>query len=190
VLALAALAALTGCAFPGSSLTQVEFRGRLVDEGGAPLVGEQLRLTLPAGYGLAGLDRTFGEPSDYGHRDQIAVVRTDTDGRFAHVFEPTTYSMSFFLLPPLGAIPGDPPAPAIYIRWPEHAPTMLVVQNDDDEIECWIYDPVAHERRADSRETVVGAASLTEIHATDEDAKGLRGWRLDVTIRGDSNGAK
>ena len=103
-----------GCAAPGSALTQVELTGELRDRDGKPLAHRPLEICLPAGYGLRGLDARWGKPADYGHRDQWVTVITDGEGRFAHTFEPVSYSMLFWLVPPLGG--GRPPKPVIGLR--------------------------------------------------------------------------
>jgi len=80
---------LIGCAAPGSALTRPSVRGRLVDARGHGIQNRRIDLMLPSQYGLSGLDAVWGKPEDYGHKQQVATVQTDSDGRFSHF--PTDY---------------------------------------------------------------------------------------------------
>ena len=108
--------ALTGCAAPGSAVTQVEFAGKLTDTTGRSLAYTPVQICLPAGYGLAGLDAAWGAPKDYGHADQWVSLTTDANGQFSHRFEPVTYSVTHWLFPPLGPTPKKPPKPVVGLR--------------------------------------------------------------------------
>ena len=105
-----------GCAAPGSALTQVVVEGEVIGEDGGPLPGTRVHLLLPARYGLRGLDALYGKPGDYGHDDQMRSVTADADGRFRVEFEPVTYSIMFWLIPPLGASFQGPPDPRLGVR--------------------------------------------------------------------------
>jgi hypothetical protein len=79
---------------------------------------QQIDLVLPRAYGLAGVDTRWGKPEDYGHHDQKATVTTDANGQFEYAFAATTYSVTFWLIPPLGPIPRKPPEPYFYLKLP------------------------------------------------------------------------
>lgn len=107
-----------GCVFPGSGIGSVRINGRLLDASGQGIGNEQIHVLLSKEYGLAGLDAKWGKPEDYGHRDQRATLTTDNQGRFEHAFDATTYSVSYWLLPPLGPFPRKPPAPFFSLMLP------------------------------------------------------------------------
>jgi hypothetical protein len=107
---------LVGCVAPGSAVTQVRFAGQLKDESGEPLGNLPIQICLPAAYGLAGLDAAMGKPADYGHQDQWVSLTTDAEGRYWYEFQPVTYSVSYWLFPPLGPMPKDPPKPVVGLR--------------------------------------------------------------------------
>lgn len=127
-LALLALCAFaSGCAAPGSAISRVRVTGRLVDSSGQPLAKQQVDVLLPSQYGLSGLDAKWGKSEDYGHHDQKATLATDDTGRFDHVFSPTTYSMVFWIIPPLGPIPRKPPEPYFYLKLPAQTDEFWVL---------------------------------------------------------------
>jgi hypothetical protein len=101
--------------------------GRLFDQAGHPLKNQQIDVLLPNQYGLSGLDARWGKPEDYGHRDQKATLATDDTGRFEHAFMPTTYSIAFWLIPPLGPIPRKPPEPYFYLKLPSQTNEFWVL---------------------------------------------------------------
>jgi hypothetical protein len=158
-------------------MTQVGVEGRVVDAAGASVAGETVELFLPAGYGLAGMDRAWGAPSDYGHRDARAVVVTGEDGRFSHLFPPTTYSVSFLLIPPLGSLPRTPPPPALGVRTLSTSSSWLVVSPQDEAVSCRIVDAATNSMRDDDH--VAGSASV----AAPREAQEHGGWRFDLVIR-------
>jgi hypothetical protein len=102
-----------GCAAPGSAAGKVGVIVRYDQEIEAP---KEIRVILPKEYGLAGLDRVWGRPESYGHRN---IERTSMlkEGCYRVEFPPVTYSISFWLLPPLGAFPKQPPTPFYYLQF-------------------------------------------------------------------------
>lgn len=110
---------MTGCAAPGSAITQLHVRGQIIDDKGQPAARETIVLMRPAAYGLAGLDAKWGKAEDYGHRDNVVSVKTDEDGKFEQAFAPNTYSVTFWILPPLGGFPRKPPYPFFCLRTPK-----------------------------------------------------------------------
>jgi hypothetical protein len=121
------LTAVGGCGFPGSGLTRIGVEGKVVAEDGSPLAHEMMVWILPAGYGLAGLDR-LSPPGMFGHKTQEGSVRTDDKGRFSHMFEPVTYSMVFYIIPPGLVLPLWPPKPALGLRLPNRSNDLCVVE--------------------------------------------------------------
>jgi len=115
---LGLLTFVTGCAAPGSGIVQIAVTGTLLDATSKPIAGRNIDLCLPKEYGLAGLDAKWGQPENYGHRDQKATVVTSSQGVFTNTFNPVSYSMVFWLLPPLGGFPRHPPEPFVFLRFP------------------------------------------------------------------------
>ena len=116
-----------GCAAPSSGVVRVRVSGRIVDSLGQPAAQQQVDILLPSQYGLTGLDAVWGKPEDYGHRDQKARVTTDENGQFEHAFAPTTYSIVFWFIPPLGPIPRKPPDPYFYLKLPSQTNEFWVL---------------------------------------------------------------
>ena len=52
----------------------------------------------------------FGHPSDYGNSDSIEINDVNINGYFSFKHE-VVYHISFYILPPLGALPKSPPSP-------------------------------------------------------------------------------
>jgi hypothetical protein len=174
---------VAACAAPGCALTQVGVTGRLIDADGAPVAGEQIELKLPAKHGLAGLDRVMLEPSAYGHHSMSATVVTDSDGRFSWRFPQTTYSISYFFIPPLGPLPRKPPPPTVGVRTAGMAPDWLVVRPDDETVECRLFDDASNSVGKEPDGHVTGSAAIVEPSDAGKETRGLRGWRLGLTIR-------
>ena len=181
--AVAAALILASCAAPGSAMTQVGISGRVVDAAGAPVSGEQIEVLLPPSYGLAGLDSVMGEPSDYGHRPLRASITTDAEGRFSHLFPGTTYSIAFWLVPPLGALPRKPPQPTVAVRTPSIAPNWVLVRSTDDGIESRLFEEATKTVKADPEARVTGSSTFVDPPDAERESQGFRGWRLDATIR-------
>lgn len=113
--ACAALTLLAGCAFPGSRLAKVGVTCRVVDAEGRGTAGTELAVSLPASYGLTGLDAIYGEPATYGHERQRHAGVTDSDGTFATEFQ-TTHTMAFFVIPPVGTLLYRQTKPLLWLR--------------------------------------------------------------------------
>jgi len=111
-----ALALCGGCVVPGSSLGRLAVRGRVLTTGGEPVRGEELRMLLPASYGVdARADEPAG-PEESGHVERVFSVKTDQHGEFEHVVEGVVYDVRYWVLPPLGARPGEPPPPVLLLQ--------------------------------------------------------------------------
>ena len=175
VIACLASAASAGCVAPGSSVTQVEFRGRMLDPAGEPMAHRAVKVCLPAGYGLRGLDAAWGKPADYGHRDQWAWVTTEAHASFAHRFKPVSYSVLFWLLPPLGA--GRPPKPVVGLRSRLASGEWFLVYVDGDESRA-----VRFREATDGRAPVPGAAAKPVVTFRKRADGSPAGWTSDVTI--------
>jgi hypothetical protein len=175
LLACLAGALAGGCVAPGSAMTQVELRGQLLDESGAPMAYRPLQVCLPAAYGLRGLDAAWGEPADYGHRDQWAQLTTDAEGRFVHRFEPMTYSMMYWLLPPLGA--GKPPKPVVGLRSRLASGEWFLVYLDGNKSRA-----VRWREGTSERTPVPGGTTAPVVTYRKGTRDDPHGWTSDVTI--------
>jgi len=184
VLVLCALA--TGCAAPGSAICRTRVTGHLFDQAGLPLKNQQLDLLLPSQYGLAGLDARWGKPEDYGHRDQKATLATDDKGRFDHAFMPTTYSIAFWIFPPLGTIPRKPPEPYFYLKLPSQTNEFWVLWMKKEGLETKVIERGNRTPR-DQSQLLPAAFSgklIWEPHAEP------RGYLVDVEMRLQTEAAK
>lgn len=128
-----ALLLLSGCVMPGSGMTQIRIVGRVTDEHSQPVVGRNLFLIQGAGYGLNGSDSRMGKPEDYGHYDQHIDLVTDETGAFSHEFDPTTYSISSWVFPPLGARPSRAPDPGLLCK----------IEGQDNEVWMLTFKPAS-----------------------------------------------
>ena len=118
MLALAVLCAamlLGGCVFPGSSVTVIRVKGRVIDPRGDGIPRMKVELLFPAEYGLSQLDAKYANASKYGHYNQVFALHTNDAGEFQHTFEPVTYSVMVRLIPP-GRRPEYPPPPQFALR--------------------------------------------------------------------------
>jgi len=122
------LAAAAGCVAPGSAIGRLGFSGSIVTESVPPL-SPSIQVTLPKHYGLGGLDPYFGQPEDYGHRDQTVTVQVQ-DGKFSVDFPPVVYHVSVWLLPPLGAFPRHPPSPTFFVYFSDTPDEVYLVGID------------------------------------------------------------
>jgi hypothetical protein len=120
-------ALLTSCAAPGSAIGRVAFSGIVVSGGSAAPVS--LEATLPKHYGLGGLDLVMNTPEDFGHKDQTVTIEVK-DGAFSFQFPPIVYHVAFWLLPPLGAFPKQPPEPAYFVRFSDTPEEIYLVGLD------------------------------------------------------------
>jgi hypothetical protein len=135
------LLAFSGCVAPGSASAQVRVAGRLTTAEGNALGNEEVKVILPAAYGLSGLDAKMLSPATYGHYEQEVVVATDENGEFQHEFEPVTYSIVVFFLPPLGARPSHPPPPFVLVSVPSKMGTQAyLVGLTDGEAQYRVFD--------------------------------------------------
>jgi hypothetical protein len=89
-IAFLSVIAAAGCAAPGSALTRFRIQGSFHNHPDCPQAVETFQAILPDRYGLSGLDAAMGDPSQYGHQDQIDRVRIDEHGSFIHEFAQTT----------------------------------------------------------------------------------------------------
>lgn len=172
-------AMLVGCAAPGSSITRHSIRGSIVDSRGHGVSGQRIDVVLPASYGLGGLDTYFGQPSDYGHHDRRVTLTTDRKGTFYHVFDPSIYHITFFLLPPLGTFPRQPPKPFYGIHTTSRT---YFVGYDRDHFDYRIIPPSGPPQRDPSRR-VSGTYTISEFQMRPDSPNKLKGWETSITIR-------
>lgn len=118
---------LSSCAAPGSAIGRVAFSGTVLSSGSTEPVS--LEATLPKHYGLGGLDLVMNSPEDFGHKDQTVTIAV-RDGAFSFQFPPVVYHVAFWLLPPLGAFPKQPPGPAYFVRFSDTPEEVYLVGLD------------------------------------------------------------
>jgi len=175
------------CAIPGSGLTMVAVDGIIFDEKDNPDQNFAIEFILPAGYGLSGLDAYWGKPEDYGHTDQGCVLESDSLGRFKYSFEPTTYSISCLIIPPLGALPRYPPKPYIAFRFTDYPNQIYALRIDDDMVDYQIYDREQKRYLSKNEDPILSKLNIELIqkkdmsYKKDEEMK-IRGWLMKLTI--------
>ena len=114
---------LSACAAPGSKIGRIALSGTVSE---SPSDSLSLEVTLPKHYGLGGLDLIMSSPEDFGHKDQTVQVEV-VEGRFSFQFPPLAYHATFWLLPPLGAFPKQPPEPAYFVRFSDTPDEVYLV---------------------------------------------------------------
>ncbi len=125
---------IVGCVAPGSSLTRLRVQGEIVNQSENGVTNQEVTLGFAKQYGLAGLDAIWGKPESYGHHDQTITISTNENGIFDHTFDPTTYSISFWILPPIGVIPKNPPEPFFFLRIDDNPNEYYYIHADRDKI--------------------------------------------------------
>lgn len=179
---LAALNLLSGCAAPGSSITRAALSGRIVDAQGHAVAGQQVEVMLPAQYGLAGLDAVWGQPEDYGHQTQRVTLQTDADGKFSCIFSPTTYSISFWIFPPLGTFPRQPPRPFVAMRIASRSPDIMVAGMDHGHFDYRVWDHATGKFRQDSSARLSGSYTFLKSEKAPDGNRTIAGWLMNLTL--------
>lgn len=170
-ISVAMMVFLAGCAAPGSALTRSSIRGKLVDRRSQPVSCQEVEVSLPSSYGLQGLDSAMGKPEDYGHSDETAVLRTDRNGEFHHLFQVRTRSIAFFFLPPLGPVPRRPPRPYFEIRTPR-----------DRYLVGWNRDHFDYRAEASAKSPGHSTGRISGTYVPRE-SEGIDGWECMIEIR-------
>jgi|SRR5262245_23157615 len=176
-LILPLLVAITssGCAAPGSALGHLGFSGAVSEpNSAAPLT---IAITLPRDYGLGGLDRAFGKPEDYGHKDHT-VTTAVSEGTFTVEFPPVVYHVTFWLLPPLGAYPKRPPAPVYYVSFSDAPEEVYLVGMKGEEFDYRVFDRASRQ----ARPKTAAAWSIVDGKYLLVDSAGKKVWHLRITI--------
>ena len=179
---------MTGCAAPGSSLTRVHVSGRLAKPNGDAVPNERVKLVLPAAYGLEGLDAKFGRPGWYGHSDQEALISTDETGSFEYLFDPVSYSIVYFLVPPIGARPKYPPAPYLLVSVPSAMATdAYVVAFPDGEFRYRVIDLRSRryktDAKSDSSTPISARIEKRQFRVNGDSECTYGGWSVHVSLR-------
>lgn len=142
-LSLATIVTLSGCAAPGSAIGRIGFSGNL---DGVPLDRPvSLRVTLPKAYGLGGLDLVMNTAEDFGQKDQTIFIELKA-GSFEYEFPPLVYHITFWLMPPLGAFPRQPPAPVFVVTFPDANNEIYLVGMDGDNFRYDVYKGTSREK--------------------------------------------
>jgi hypothetical protein len=70
----------------------------------------------------------MNEPDDFGHKDERFSTQTGPDGKFLFDLGERIYHMMFWLLPPLGGFPRNPPPPFMFLRVPDLGREYVAVE--------------------------------------------------------------
>jgi hypothetical protein len=160
------------CVAPGSSSGHLSVRGTLTSDRGQPLANEELRLLLPAAYGLGGLDLVMDKPEDFGHRDQVFTTTTGSNGEFFYDLGTRIYHMNFWLIPPLGGFPRHPPAPFVLVRITNMPDEYYAVQTHDGKFKVFTED---------GDELALDRAGLSSLEASNESGSDENGrWTAGI----------
>lgn len=171
---------VSGCVAPGSGIGSVGLIGNFNPMSGNP--PQNVNVTLPATYGLGGLDQWFGEPEDYGHKERnlSAVI---SGGEFKAYFR-VVYHVAYWLIPPLGPIPRQPPPPFFVLRFPDMPDEVYIVGLVDEQVEYKVFDASSREERGpqDSHWRIAGRG-YEEANVAGEEI-----WYLQVSFVSNDNG--
>lgn len=107
---------VSSCAAPASMICDRIIEGVVQLDTGQPLAYRKVQIMLPADYGLNAIDLAFAEPSDYGDQDEQYFAFTDDDGAFSCDLGARMTHVPFWILPPLGFLFSEPPAPLVICR--------------------------------------------------------------------------
>jgi hypothetical protein len=107
------------------------------------------------------------------------TLTTDSTGSFSHIFDPSIYHITFFLLPPLGAFPRQPPKPFYGVHLPSRT---YFVGYDHDHFDYRIVLPSGAPQR-DPSQRVSGSYTLREFQMRPDSPAKLKGWETSITIR-------
>ena len=143
---IASCIVLSGCAAPGSQIGQIGLKIQC-DEKSRD--AGPIRVLLTKDYGLGGLDRYFGKPEDYGHRD-MEQVALPAGGKYRIEFSPVAYHITFWLLPPLGAYPKRPPPPAYLLRFLGNDNEVYLVGLNKKEFQYRVFDRQSRQEKKPS----------------------------------------
>ena len=169
-----------GCAAPGSALGRVGLSGMIIDNDKPNDL--RIRVVLPETYGLGGLDRVFGKPSDYGNVDLFGASTIDSKGEFNILLNPTVYHAAFWLVPPLGFQPKYPPDPYFAIQFSNAPQQIYLVQKKWGKIkyEVWTMPEKKELKVEDAFWHIVnGSIEETEF---DFEGKKLKGKIMKIEI--------
>lgn len=168
-----------GCAAPGSSITRVRIQGEICDQNDKPIAAKQVKLGLSKNYGLAGMDAIMGKPENYGHKDQDLTVETDNNGVFEHTFEPTTYSTSFWMIPPLGMRPQIPPQPYFFIRFYDIENEYYCIYQENEKI---TYRPISNVQTTDASKKKSKPFEISGVYI-EEKFDNFKGWFVKFKLK-------
>ena len=173
------------CAAPGSGLTRFSVTGQIKLDT-TTNDKHAFELILPEHYGLSGLDARMGQPSDYGHFRQDTIILTDSNGNFYHLFEPTTYSAVFWIIPPLGFRPKYGPPPFFGVKLDKFSPFIYVIAYPKEQFDYKVYD-IRTNKYLDSNQTdeikqLTGNLEKYQFKDNDDDKYGIKGWKVNLEI--------
>jgi len=175
----------TQCVAPGSGLTRFSVTGQIKLDT-IKNDDKAIELILPQHYGLSGLDAKMGQPSDYGHFRQDTIMQPDSIGNFDHLFEPTTYSAAFWIIPPLGFLPKYGPPPFFGVKLNKYSPFVYVIAFPKKQLDYKVYD-IRTNKYLDSNKTdelkhLTGNLEKFQFKDNDDDKYGIKGWKVNLEI--------
>lgn len=176
LLLIAATVLLSGCVAPGSAIGRLGLKARCDQQSEAP---KEVRVFLAKDYGIGGLDRYFGKPEDYGHRD-LEQVASAAEGRYRIEFPPVVYHISFWLLPPLGAYPKQPPPPVYYLRFSGSEEEVYLVGIDKSGFRYRVFDRQSRQEKKPSEAAWILADGR---YIAESDANGRQTWFIEFTLK-------
>jgi hypothetical protein len=175
-LVIAITALFTGCVAPGSSVGRIGLKAHCEANESSP---KELRVVLTKEYGLGGLDRYFGKPEDYGHRD-IEMVASATDGRYRAEFA-VVYHIDFWMIPPLGPLPRHPPAPVYWLQIADSPEEVYLAGFDKRGLRYRVFDRLSRKEKKDSDARWKLADGR---YAPEPTSGGKKIWYLEFTLKG------
>ena len=160
-----------GCAAPGSAIGHIFVEGSLSSSAGEPVAGRTVEMLLPATYGLGGLDLVMNEPDDFGHQDEEFSTKTGPDGSFRFDLGNRIYHMTFWLLPPLGGFPRNPPPPFMLVRIPDLGGEYVAVETATGRFKLFSKDGA----ELSLEESALAAVSASNFSDSLEDGRSTTG---------------
>lgn len=173
------------CAAPGSALTRFSVTGQIKSDA-ATNNNLTIELILPEIYGLSGFDSKIGQPSDYGHYRQDTIIQPDSNGNFYSLFEPTTYSTAFWIIPPLGFRPKYGPPPFFGIKLHKYSPFVYIIAFPKNLFDYKVFDTRTNEyldsNQTDELKQLTGDLEKYLFKENDDDENGIKGWKVNLEI--------
>ena len=167
-----ALVLLSGCVAPGSRITHIGLSGEFLN----PQNAMTIKAMLPKEYGLGGLDLVMNKPEDFGHTDQVIDIDV-IDSKFSYEFPPMVTHISFWILPPLGGFPRNPPAPFYFIRFSNVPDETYLIGIDKNDFRYKVFNNDLARSEFDPAEAYW---NIVEGRYTEKEKTGV--WYLNIRV--------